>query len=162
MANKQMAIKTQMDLARLATARVSTTSGGSSRTVPVPASVLKAQGKGTGGKELKPKELSEFVDYSQGIEQLKDMRKTLIPEMGKLGYSGSATVGKLWGSKASVARSRIGAVTAQLRKVIGGEAGVMTDQDFQRYEAMMPTLLDTAKAADIKLQLIVRDMERKY
>ena len=54
-----------------------------------------------------------------------------------------------------------GAIAAQLREM-SGEAGVMTEPDFERYVSMMPNKNDSPKAYANKLKRLKSDLKAKY
>lgn len=171
--NKQQAIRAQMDLARMATAKVSRTSGGSSRTVPVPASVLKAQGQGPDDEGAKAwrkqsKKFDEMVTYKNAIDMVRDYRRKLVVQLAKYKTPGAFAVARRAGkyipshADAYDAYNLSQVIASNLRKIVGGESGVMTDKDFPRYERLTNMEFAHPVSANQALLGLENDMVRQY
>lgn len=170
-ANKQAAIKSQMDLARMATAKVSRTSGGSSRMVPMPAAYLKAQEQGDeGAKEWRKqsKKFDEMVTYKNAIDMVRDYRRKLVVQLAKYktpgAFAAARRAGKYIPSHADAydAYNLSQVIASNLRKIVGGESGVMTDKDFPRYERLTDLEFANPVSANQALKGLENDMVRQY
>jgi hypothetical protein len=124
---------------------------------------LKGAGIGGAGKQLPPKTSEALGAVGSALSGFKDFQRDYFEEKdkGAVGYAVKATLGGLWGSKVPAIEAQKDILASILRKATG-EGGVMTDQDYLRYQKAMPKVTDHPSTARAKMAAVIKGLERDY